>query len=622
MSTITVVFPMGGEGQRFGNKFKPFLKIFDKTFIELAINPFLKHKELIKEFVFIVREDHYNQFNIENKFKEFNLPIPYSIKTITKTNSPIETINEWLKTNIQNVIFCDCDHSVDVTPIFSNLEHKHDCIIMGYNILIDEVASWSIAASYNGKVNAIAEKQVPTTSDQDKINGVIGCYYFKEYSVQTTNNKYISDVISNLINQNKDVRIVECKKADFFGDPKRLNNLYKEKNANTIFCDIDGTIIKHENIPNYKSGFQLLDGAKEKIKEWRKDNNCFIVLTTSRDEQFRPELELLLKNNDIIYENLVMGLPPGPRHLINDKKPYSNKTMALAHEVERDVGIKNLNLGHSMAILHEQNNFIVKTLPDNFSEYQKNKFKSQYESMKNISESNYSYCVPKIGEFNNNQYSMENLIGYCGLHLVTNDERYTILQKVFNTIKDLYDFTTPTSGWLAQYLEEKIYSKQKTINDLGLEYECKEIFDLINKLDKNKLQLLEPKMLTNFYFGDLTYENILTNGKDFKFIDFDNDNRPGVAEQDLGKLLQSYLTKYEWWDEEESPEYASKEYDLIIRFYADLLNEPYIRVVNKGNFYCAMHLFRMIPYQANKNIKRAKRAINMCRVFLESVKTI
>ena len=42
---FNIIFPMAGKGSRFGYKFKPFLKISDLTFIQLAFQPFLKHKK-------------------------------------------------------------------------------------------------------------------------------------------------------------------------------------------------------------------------------------------------------------------------------------------------------------------------------------------------------------------------------------------------------------------------------------------------------------------------------------------------------------------------------------------------------------------------------------------------
>lgn len=619
MNKVTVVFPMGGEGQRFGNKFKPFLKIFDKTFIELAIEPFIKYKDNIKQFVFIVRKDHHEQFNVSKKIESLALPVPFTIKQIDKTDSPVATVNAWLEefTFIEKVIFCDCDHSVDVTNIFNSLDEKYDSIIMGYNISLDEVPSWSVVSFSGDTVKAIAEKQTPHIEDGDEFKGVIGCYYFNYYSVNQF--KYFSDVISNLLIQEKKVKIVSCDKAEFFGDPKRLNNLYKEKNASTVFCDIDGTIIRHENIPDYTKKLEILKGAKEKIIKWREEENCFIVLTTSRDEQYRQELEMLLREAGIPYEYLIMNLPPGPRFLINDKKPYSNKKMALALEVERDVGIENLNLGHSLASLEQHKNFIIKKIPQNSSEYQKEKLKSQYDSMKKISESKFSYCVPSVGVFNETSYTMENLIGYCGLHLLSSEERYIMLEKVFLVLCELYNFTDKANNWLNKYISEKIIFKQNNFTSLGLDKEYNNIISLLKQKIKSKGEYLEPKKITSFYIGDLTYENILTNGDMFKLIDFDNDDQPGVVENDLGKLLQSYITKYEWWDDSHVPVYSEKEFNLIIRFYSNLVKEPLERIVCKGNFYCALHLFRMVPYQAQKSIIRAKKAANLCYELLQKV---
>jgi hypothetical protein len=486
---------------------------------------------------------------------------------------------------------------------------------MGYPISVDDIGSWSVASSASGIVKSIAEKQYPKAEYGDSIRGVIGCYYFKNFEIPKISLNYLSDVICEKIKVGQTVYISDCTKAEFFGDPKRLTNLYKEKNASTVFCDIDGTIVKHENIPDYSKPLELLEGAIQKIKEWRKDN-CFIVLTTSRDEQFRPDMELLLRNAGIDYETLVMGLPPGARYLVNDKKPYSDKKMASAYEVTRNTGIKNLTLGNSVADLKFDENFIVKSIPKDVSDYQKNKFKAQYDSMFKIYKSEYSSCVPAIGDFDGQQYSMERLVGYCGLHLVDNKERYLTLQKVFETLNSLYKFKPSSEDWLNNYLDEKIYSKEKTIKNFGFSVECDEIFEILKTVTRTHFDSLKPKSMTDFFVGDLTYENILSNGQEFKLIDFDNDNKAGVAEMDLGKLLQSYLTKYEWWDEDTQSNYPKEEYDLIIRFYADLLNEPVRDIINKGNFYCALHLFRMVPYQAQRDIKRAKKALDFCKQLL------
>ena len=162
MKKITIVFPMAGEGQRFGNKFKPFLKIFNKTFIELAIQPFLKHKDKIKKIIFIVRENHSKEFKVSSRIDDLNIPIPYFVKVIQPTNSVIETISTLFKDNVilKDVIFCDCDHSLNVDSIFDIIdENKYDCIIPGWNISQDDCKRWSVAVVDNNNIVKCIEER-------------------------------------------------------------------------------------------------------------------------------------------------------------------------------------------------------------------------------------------------------------------------------------------------------------------------------------------------------------------------------------------------------------------------------------------------------------------------------
>lgn len=607
---------MAGEGQRFGNKFKPFLKIFNKTFIELAVQPFLKHNDKIKEIIFIVREDHCKQFDVVNKLKELNLSIHYSVHIIAPTNNVIETISTLYNgvTEIENVIFCDCDHSINVDSFFNQIENNDfDCVVPGWNILSKDSNKWSIAVVDNNNfVKYIEEKKWPDF--EGRHFGVIGCYYFKKLSLPSSEHKYISQIIKSILSDKK-VKLVLIEEAEFYGDPERLHNLYVSKKASTIFCDLDGTIIKHENIPDYTKGVEILDGAKEKIEEWRKDNT-FIVLTTSRDEQFRPELEKMLRSQNIKYEYLIMGLPPGPRYLINDKKPYSNIQMARAFEVERNIGIKSIS--HSFARIDVKDNMITKTIPLNSGNYRLNKLRSQYESMLSIR--NIPECdslIPFITDFNVNRYTIEYLQEHKGLHTLSIDKRSNILNVLFNKLRILYkNESSYIENWLNDFLIDKIYFKRKIIKELGL---SDKILDLVNNIVSNKYEYLSPLKFVTYYHGDLTYENILVKDDDIKFIDLDNDNMAGPTELDLGKLMQSVLTNYEYWDSDENMPCFNNEFNKIIGFYCEILGQNREQVISKAYFYCVLHLIRMIPYQAEKNIKRAIKAINWAETIFEKI---
>ena len=110
----------------------------------------------------------------------------------------------------------------------------------------------------------------------------------------------------------------------------------------TIFCDIDGCLIKHQNV--YNNEMQLLDGAIEKIKEWDR-KGYRLILTTGRRESAREITERNLALIGIAYDQLIMGLGPNVRVLINDLRDDDSETnTAEAYNLIRNKGIKNLDI--------------------------------------------------------------------------------------------------------------------------------------------------------------------------------------------------------------------------------------------------------------------------------------
>jgi len=120
----------------------------------------------------------------------------------------------------------------------------------------------------------------------------------------------------------------------------------KETRPKTIFCDIDGTLVKHEAPfeaakPNFK--MELLPGTIETLQEWDKAGYN-IILTTGRRESMRQETVRQLAEVGIIYDYLLMGIKGGKRYLINDKKTYTQDDYAIAINLERNKGIKDLDI--------------------------------------------------------------------------------------------------------------------------------------------------------------------------------------------------------------------------------------------------------------------------------------
>lgn len=114
----------------------------------------------------------------------------------------------------------------------------------------------------------------------------------------------------------------------------------------TIFLDIDGTLVEHlGNIEKQcmASSLPILPGTLEKISEWdRKGYN--IILTTGRRESSRRRTEEQLESLGIIYDKLIMGIGGGPRVIINDLKIDSDEPTAIAINLKRNLGIKDVNI--------------------------------------------------------------------------------------------------------------------------------------------------------------------------------------------------------------------------------------------------------------------------------------
>ena len=112
----------------------------------------------------------------------------------------------------------------------------------------------------------------------------------------------------------------------------------------TIFCDIDGTLLHHSgNILENLSQQPILSNVPETIRQWDKLNYT-IILTTGRKESTRSLTERQLQDAGIIYHQLIMNLPNGPRVVINDKKENGLENTAYAINVIRNEGLEYVDL--------------------------------------------------------------------------------------------------------------------------------------------------------------------------------------------------------------------------------------------------------------------------------------
>lgn len=103
----------------------------------------------------------------------------------------------------------------------------------------------------------------------------------------------------------------------------------------TYFIDIDGTLVQHIDDPNPP----ILPGVIDFLRTIRPQD--VVIFTTARKESLREETENLLANickpAGITYKTVIYEVGVGPRIVVNDTKPWGQKT-AFAINVTRDKG--------------------------------------------------------------------------------------------------------------------------------------------------------------------------------------------------------------------------------------------------------------------------------------------
>jgi len=132
----------------------------------------------------------------------------------------------------------------------------------------------------------------------------------------------------------------------------------------TIFCDIDGTLIKHSGCSSKQimnNNCELINNTLTVIDTWDK-LGYKIILTTGRKEGMRKKTEEMLTNFGITYDLLIMGLGGGDRILINDKKENGVENTAYAINVVRNKGIKNYNFNTKFVTISEDQTEKIKNI--------------------------------------------------------------------------------------------------------------------------------------------------------------------------------------------------------------------------------------------------------------------
>jgi GTP:adenosylcobinamide-phosphate guanylyltransferase len=231
---ISLIFPMAGQGARFGYRFKPFLTVGGETFIEAAFAPFRPWLAQISQVHFVFTAEQENAHAVRLRLTAMFADIPHDTAILDRsTTGPAQTLERCLEMKgIEGpILVCDCDHAVDVEGLMRAVrDPAFACAVPTWPLDAGKLSAWSVAAvRQDGRIAAVAEKALPQCEEARGLTfrGVIGCYYFADSArvrrlIATQGLSHISDVMADYLKTGQPVFSVPAQRAHFFGDPARL----------------------------------------------------------------------------------------------------------------------------------------------------------------------------------------------------------------------------------------------------------------------------------------------------------------------------------------------------------------------------------------------------------------
>ena len=236
MSKPSLIFPMAGQGARFGYRFKPFLEVRGETFIECRLpapsGPWLAQIDRTSISFSPPSRTGAHDVRAHGSGAMF-ADVPHDTAILpAATPGPAETLRQCLemKAIAGPILVCDCDHAVNVDALIQAARRPGiACAVPTWNLAGESLAAWSVASvDDNGLIGAVAEKALPARGTD--FRGMIGCYYFADAEhlrrcIADAGTIYISDIICGLYMRQPAwpvLSVPRCDDAHFFGDPARL----------------------------------------------------------------------------------------------------------------------------------------------------------------------------------------------------------------------------------------------------------------------------------------------------------------------------------------------------------------------------------------------------------------
>ena len=342
----TLIVPCAGKSNRFPNmKPKWMLTHPDgELMIEKAIKGL--NTEIFDKIIITIVKPHAEKYEaktiLEQVFQN-NSKIKICVlddftssasETIYQTITKMDVKGAFVVKDSDNCVGCVLDKRPCNNIVGYNLkEHPNVSNVPGKSFLI---------LNKQGIIQDIIEKEV--------VSNVIclGVYSFADtndflwaynemLNKKISGEMFISHIVSYLISNNRCV--FDSTMAVSYDDWGTLVE-WKEvqKKYRTYFVDVDGVLMKNCGKYGKKNWYNNRETIPENMNEIKnlQEQGAQIVITTSRTEEFRKDLEEILSKNGIKPYAILMGLNHAARVVINDFAPTNPYPSGIAVTIPRN----------------------------------------------------------------------------------------------------------------------------------------------------------------------------------------------------------------------------------------------------------------------------------------------
>ena len=332
---MEIIVPAAGLSTRFPNM-RPKYSLTDYSgniMLKSALKPYLEKYNI----TIGILQEHDEKFKIKDLLKhEFDDKL--NIVLLPKpTLGPADTVYQILKSQPHllntEILIKDCDSFFD----HQYQKGNYICITkFADNKIIRAPAAKSfIISNDSGIIQNIMEKEI--ISDKFCVGGYKfenGNDFYEAFENLSQTNKeiYVSNIIQYCL-YNKKIFVENV--VQNYIDVGTSEEWFTYNNKSSVFCDIDGTIIKAQPRNGYNEPVTPLTNNIKKLKELLLTGNE-IVFVTSRSEKYRTETQNMLNQFGFDGCILVMGLQNSKRIVINDFNSANPYPRAVAINIPRD----------------------------------------------------------------------------------------------------------------------------------------------------------------------------------------------------------------------------------------------------------------------------------------------